>query len=62
MVWIVATISARPNPRAAAVRVATTVPCCNDRYPHPVCGNLEGIEVVSWLPLFRHAEEYTFMV
>jgi hypothetical protein len=35
------------------------------RHPQPfdaARGSLEGFEVVSWLPLFRHAEIYTIVV
>jgi hypothetical protein len=35
---------------------------CNDRCPYPGCGNLKSIKVVGWLPLFHHAEIYTFKV
>src|ERR1019366_1557611 len=34
----------------------------NNRYPHPLCGSLKSVEVVSRLPLFRHAAIYTFKV
>src|ERR1019366_281005 len=34
----------------------------NNRYPHPLRGSLESVEVVSRLPLFRHATIYTFKV
>ena len=56
----IATISARPNPRAA--RGATKRSTSDSKFRHVAESSLKSVEVVCRFPFFAHVLYYTFMV